>query len=400
MEIPQINLRKQEEKRIKGGHPWVYSNEIDTKKTPLKGLEPGSQVIVNDHNDKELGVATVNPNSLIAARLFTRNSKERLNQRLLVAKIEQALAIRQQIFSEPFYRLVYGESDGIPGLVVDRFGEYLVVQLNTQGMDKAKDTVISALNKVLKPTAILIKNDSTARVQEGLEKNQEIIGEWPDQIMVRENGVEFMIDPVHGQKTGWFYDHRQNRSRLQDYVKMIDGAKVLDLYSYVGGWGLQAAAAGAASVRCVDSSEKALQQLRASIEHNQLQDIVSAVQGDVFKVAEELIDAGERFDIVVADPPAFIKKRKDIRSGTKGYQRLYQLCLRLLNPNGLLVACSCSMHYKEDAMLDTLRGSGRHVDRFVRILERGGQGADHPIHPAIAETQYLKAIFCSSSYSS
>lgn len=391
IDLPRITLNNKADKRLRGGHVWIYSNEINTKLTPIKDIEPGQQVIVENAQGKVMGIAYLNPHNLICGRLISRDIKFGLDKSLLVHRINIALSLRQAMNPEPFYRLVYGDSDGLPGLVVDRFGDILVVQMATAGMEAVKNEVVEALCQVLKPTGILIKNDSRIRSAEGLEDYIEVAyGEVPEFVPMEENGVKFEVPVFEGQKTGWFYDHRASRGRLADYVK---GKRVLDVFSYVGGWGVQAAAFGADNVMCVDSSEFALDCVHRNAELNDLSDKVESMQGNAFDAMKQLAEDGERFDVIIMDPPAFIPKRKDIKKGEVAYRRVNELAMRLLNKDGILVSASCSMHLGRDVLVDILRQSSRHLDRQLQILEHGGQTYDHPVHPAIPETDYLKAIF-------
>lgn len=388
MSLPILQLKKNEERRIKAGHLWVYSNEVDTNVSPLKAIEPGAQVQVLDSQGKFLGHAYFNAQSLICARIYSRNPKITLDTSLLVHRIQVALSLRELLFDKPFYRLVYGESDQLPGLVVDRFDDVLVAQITTLGMEQQKDAIIEALVKVLKPTAIYWRNDSSIREMEGLPiYNEAAYGPAPEMVELVENGVRFQAPVAGGQKTGWFYDHRMNRSRLQSYVK---GKRVLDVFSYIGGWGIQAAAAGASDVLCVDSSAPALEQVHANAELNGLTDKVATLEGDAFAALAQLREQQESFDVVVVDPPAFIKRKKDYKQGLEAYRRINSLAMRLLAKDGILVSASCSHHMDEAGLLNLLQSNARHGDRFVQLLEQGFQGPDHPVHPAIPETRYIK----------
>lgn len=388
--LPELILKSQADRRLKRGHLWIFSNEVDIAKTPLKTLEIGQQVRVTSHQGRALGIATVNPNNLICARLVSRDPAHMLDKSLLVHRIKQALALRQACFTEPYYRLVYGDSDLLPGLVVDRFGDYLVVQIATAGMEAQREAVVEALQKCLKPTGILLRNDHSARALESLDSYVEAVGEVPEAVELVENGVRFTAPIVAGQKTGWFYDHRENRAFLQ---RLAPGKRVLDVFSYVGGWGVQAAVAGASEVVCVDSSEQALQWLAENATLNGVEDRMSGLQGKAAAVLKQLVEQGEQFDIVVLDPPAFIKRKKDQRSGEAAYRHLNELAIRLLARDGLLVSASCSMHLDTSGLVDIVRGAARHLDRHAQIIHQGGQGPDHPVHPAIPETSYLKAVF-------
>tara|TARA_B100001179_G_scaffold219373_1_gene192934 strand:+ start:633 stop:1832 length:1200 start_codon:yes stop_codon:yes gene_type:complete len=385
-----LRLKKNADRRLKSGHLWLYSNEIDIAETPLKGLEVGEQVIVEAANGKPMGLAYVNPNSLICARIVSRDPSMRLDRSLLVHRLNQALALRQSLFDKPFYRLVHGEADLLPGLVIDRYAEVLVVQLNTAGMEAVKDELLDALDKVLSPACVVLRNDTSGRRQEGLSEVVEVVkGELPEQVLLEENGVQFAAPVLDGQKTGWFYDHRINRAWLNQRVA---GKRVLDLFSYVGGWGVQAAAHGASEVLCVDASESALDRVAENAALNGQHERVAVGHGDAFEALAALKADGEKFDVIVLDPPAFIKRRKDIANGERAYARLNRDAMRLLGRDGLLLSASCSMHLAQDRLVDVVRGAVRHQDRQGQILFQGHQGPDHPVHPAIPETAYLKAL--------
>ena len=386
-----LRLKPKADRRLRAGHPWIYSNEIDVEQTPLKQFQPGQQVLLESAQGKPLGIAYINPHSLICARLVSRDSHYPLDKSLLVHRLNIALALREQFPAQRCYRLVYGDSDYLPGLVVDRFGDIVVVQIATAGMEVVKDQIVEALVQVLQPKGILLKNDSRIRQAEALEDYVSVAyGEVPPVVDLIENGVRFQVPVFDGQKTGWFYDHRASRGRLRDYVQ---DKKVLDVFSYVGGWGVQAAAFGAASVLCIDSSEAALDFVERNAQLNDVAGRVGTLQGSAFDAMKQLHIEGERFDVVIIDPPAFIPRRKDIKKGEQAYRRANELAMRLLNKDGTLVSASCSMHLQRDKLCDILRITARHLDRNLQILEQGGQSFDHPVHPSITETDYLKAVF-------
>ena len=392
MSLPSLRLKANADRRLRAGHLWVYSNEIDVAATPLHGFAAGDQAILEAAGGKPLGVVAISPNNLICARLLSRDVKHVLDKSLLVHRINVALSLRERLFDQPCYRLVYGDSDLLPGLVVDRFFDILVVQLASAAMERHKDEVLAALIQVLKPSGILLKNDSAARDAEGLERYVDTaFGVVPEWVALEENGVKFEAPVIEGQKTGWFYDHRMNRARLAPYVK---GKRVLDLFSYIGGWGVQAAAFGATEVMCVDASAFALDGVERNAALNGLSEQVACIEGDVFAALKELKSAEERFDVVIADPPAFIKRKKDLKNGEAAYRRLNEAAMRLLNKDGILVSASCSMHLPEDDLQNILLTSARHLDRNIQLLERGAQGPDHPVHPAILETRYIKSLTC------
>ncbi|WP_339513987.1 class I SAM-dependent rRNA methyltransferase [Pseudomonas sp. RL_15y_Pfl2_60] len=392
MSLPSLRLKANADRRLRAGHLWVYSNEIDVAATPLNAFAAGDQAILEAAGGKPLGVVALSPNNLICARLLSRDVKHVLDKSLLVHRINVALSLRERLFDKPCYRLVYGDSDLLPGLVVDRFFDILVVQLASATMERHKDDVLAALIQVVKPSGILLKNDSAARDAEGLERYVDTaFGVVPEWVALEENGVKFEAPVIEGQKTGWFYDHRMNRARLAPYVK---GKRVLDLFSYIGGWGVQAAAFGATEVMCVDASSFALDGVERNATLNGLSEQVICVEGDAFAALKELKSAEERFDVVIVDPPAFIKRKKDMKNGEAAYRRLNEQAMRLLNKDGILVSASCSMHLPEDDLQNILLTSARHLDRNIQLLERGAQGPDHPVHPAIVETRYIKSLTC------
>jgi len=385
-----LRLKRGEERRLRAGHCWVFSNEVDIEVTPLKGFDQGGAVRIEAANGKPVGSGYVNPHSLICARLVSRDPRQMLDTRLIAERLEMALALRQRYYAEPYYRLAFGESDGLPGLVVDRYGDYLVTQITTAGMERVRDAVVEALAKVLKPAAILWRNDSAIREQEGLERYVETaLGDFPTQVEVQENGCRFGIDAGGGQKTGWFYDHRENRARVARHAK---DARVLDLFSYAGAWGIQTAVAGAKQVTCVDASQAALELAGDNAELNGVVERCEFIKGDAFDVLAHLRGEQRRYDIVVLDPPAFIKRRKDYKAGVEAYRRLNQQALQLIEPGGLLLSASCSHHLERDTLVEAMLRGARHLDRGLQVLEHGFQAPDHPLHPAIPETAYLKAV--------
>lgn len=389
-EFAPLRLRKDEDRRLRAGHLWVYSNEVDVAATPLREFQPGQPVTIQASNGKFLGAGYINPNVLLCARLVSRDPDHPLGPSLLVHRLNVALSLRERLYAKPFYRLVYGEGDGLPGLIVDRYGDLCVAQITTAGMERLKDDILAALQKVVKPAAVLWRNDSPVRELEGLERTvADAAGVVPDAVEIEEDGLRFRVAPRTGQKTGWFYDQRDNRARLDRYVQ---GRRVLDVFSYTGAWGIRAAARGARDVLCVDSSAAALDQVAVNAALNGVGDRVQTRQGDAFVVLKALREARERFDVVVVDPPAFIKRRKDFKEGALAYRRLNEMAMQVLDRDGILVSCSCSQLLARETLAQTLLQGARHLDRNLVILEQGRQGPDHPVHPAIPETDYLKVI--------
>ncbi len=384
-------LRKGADRRLRGGHLWVYSNEVDTKRSSLGAFQPGDLVCVRSADGALLGSAYMEPQALICARLYAPAEIKPLSVKLFSQRLETALAGRDAVFSNPFYRLVYGDSDLLPGVVIDRFGPYFVVQLNNAGIERYRQPLLEALQKLLGPEGILLRGDSRSRRDSGLAEDVEVVfGKVPDQVFLEENGVQFLA-PVHaGQKTGWFYDHRMARARLAPWVA---GKSVLDVYSYIGGWGIQAGSFGASAVCCIDSSATALEGVMVNAELNNIADKVSVRQGSAPETMKQMISEGLSYDVVILDPPAFIQRRKDIKKGVTAYRRINELGLRLLNAGGLLVSGSCSMHLSRADLMLAMQQAAVRAGCQLRVVEQGGQGPDHPVHPAIPETEYLKAIF-------
>ena len=398
MSLASLKLNPRADARIRAGHMWIYSNEVDTKSTPLKGFQPGEQALVYAADGRSMGTAIVSPNSLICARIISRSEKYQLNRKLLKRRIESAYALREQHYHDASYRLCFGDSDGLPGLVVDRFTDTLVIQISNPAMELLKDDIVNVLDELISPSTIVLKNDGKMRSVEGLPSYVEVVkGQLNEGFAAfEENGVKFEAPVLDGQKTGWFYDHRDSRARLKNYVQ---GKRVLDVFSYIGGWGIQAAAFGAEEVICLDSSEFALDCVARNAVLNGVDERVMTIEADAFHGLKALADQKEKFDVVILDPPALIARRKDIKVGEKAYQKLNQLALRLVEPDGVLVTASCSMHLARDRLVSILQTSARQVDRTVQILEQGHQALDHPIHPAITETEYIKCLFARSTKS-
>ncbi|MEI6412783.1 MAG: class I SAM-dependent rRNA methyltransferase [Pseudomonadota bacterium] len=392
-----LRLGKGEDRRLRAGHLWVFSNEVDVRATPLQGFQPGQPVAIETAHGQWVGSGYVNPNALLCARLVSRDREHPLGRSLLVHRLRIALGLRERLYPNPFYRLVFGESDGLPGLVVDRYGDVLAVQISTAGMERLKDDILAALEKVLKPQAIVWRNDSPLRTLEGLPLYREVaMGQPPEWIELPEGAARFLVSPLMGQKTGWFYDQADNRARLARYCR---GKRVLDVFCYLGAWGIQAALAGASEVWCLDSSPTALEQVTRHAVQNGVAERLKTLPGDAFDNLKALHSARERFDILILDPPAFIKRRKDTEAGFEAYRRINQLGLQLLNSDGLLVTSSCSFHLGQTDFLGLIQQAARHLDRSLQRLEVGQQGPDHPVHPAIAETSYLKTLFLRTLFS-
>ena len=390
-EMPALRLKRGEDRRLRAGHLWIFSNEVDNDATPLLSLPVGAVVRVLSEREQFLGYAYVNPHALICARILSRSPVHPPDRSLLVHRLRVALALRERLYSAPYYRWVFGESDGLPGLVLDRYGEVVVGQIATAGMEALRPEVEAAVASVAAPDVLLWKNDGASRELEQLPRQLLTpIGRVPEALTVLEGNLRFSVPFGSAQKTGWFYDQTGNREQWRRLVS--PGARVLDVCSYAGAWAISALTRGAREALCVDSSENALAVARRNAAANGVS--LATERGDAFEVLDELVRRGERFDAIVLDPPAFIKRKKDIARGQAAYRKLNQVAMRLLERDALLVSCSCSYHLGAEELLTLIQAAARHSGRFVQVLYSGGQSPDHPVHPAILETRYLKAYFC------
>ena len=385
-----LTLKNNEERRLRAGHLWVFSNEVDTKKTPLTDFAPGETAVLTASRGRPLGVVTVNPGSLISARLVDPDPDVVLDADFFRGRIREALALRQRLYATPHYRLLFSEGDAVPGLILDRYGDVVVGQLATAGMDRLRDVILEAILAELSPQTVIWRNDVPARELEGLQRAVETAhGPTPETLDIEEDGARFEAPALSGQKTGWFYDMRENRARLCRYVP---GRTVLDLFAYAGALSVRAALAGASAVTCLDSSEAACAMAGANVARNGVADVVTAVRADAAEFLEECAAAGRTFDVVSLDPPALVKRKKDLEAGLKAYERLNRLAMDALADDGILMTCSCSQHVDAyDLRRVALRAASAR-GRRAQVLEQGRQGPDHPSHPAMAETDYLKTF--------
>ncbi len=387
--LKPLRLNAHADRRLRVGHLWIYSNEVDVAKTPLKAFTPGELVRVEDARGKSLGIAYLNPNTLLSGRILSSKSDAVIDATWFLRRLQSALALRERLYAEPYYRLVYGESDGLPGLIVDRYGDYLSVQITTAGMERLKPFLLDALQQLLQPRGIVLRNDSSSREQEQLPAENDVIGTVPDTVEIVEDGVRYAVALAAGQKTGFFYDQRDNRGRLRRYVA---GKSVLDVFSYVGAWALRAAHYGASAVTCLDASQPALDAAQVNARLNGVS--LETIREDALAGLKALRGAGRSFDVIVVDPPALIKRKKDVDAGQEHYAALNRAAMQLLSADGILIACSCSHHLETEQLQRLLLRESKTLGRRLQILEQGGQGPDHPVHPAIPETRYLKGFVC------
>jgi len=381
-----ITLKKNSDRRVRRGHLWVFSNEVENP--PVSELEPGSIHELHDSAGEFLGMVYVNPASLICARILSRKKVE-IDSLFFQERIEAALELRKRAFPDrDSYRVVFGEADLLPGLIVDRYAEYLAVQSLTAGIDRLTDEVLAALIEVMSPEGIYLRNDAAIRSLEGLTPEKRLAyGSVPDMVTIVSNGLKFLVDIPNGQKTGFFLDQESNRALVGQYV--FPGASVLDLFCYTGAWGIHAAASGADRVVAVDNSPGALTLALSNAALNGLDHKLQPVREPVLEFLKKTRDS---WDLIVLDPPAFIKSRSGFKQGQKGYIDINRRALSKLKPGGIIITCSCSHHLTEPDFEDVLLSASRQSGRDLRILDVRGQGPDHPVLLAMPETRYLKVL--------
>jgi len=393
MPHPLLRLLPRQDRRLKSGHPWAFSNEI-AMRPEHRAWPAGAPVRIEGDDGWRYGIFMFNPHSLIAARLLDRNPDAVIDAAWVLARISNAQALRTRVTPGTQHRLVHAEADRLPGLIIDRFGDVAVVQANTAGMDRLLPAITSALLEMTPFRAIVARNDSAARVQEGLPQTVSLLHGTDATALAEEGGVRFPVDPVSGQKTGFFFDQRPNRDQV---AALAHGARVLDVFCHTGAFGLRAAAAGAEAVVLVDSSQPALDHALGAAEANGVRDRVTAQRGDAFDVMGALGAAGERFDIVVCDPPAFAKSRKDQDAGLRAYHRMTRLAAPLVRPGGFLFVASCSHHAPLDLFTAQVTSALSRSKREARIVHTGAAGPDHPVHPNLPESAYLKSLLINLS---
>ena len=387
--LPSVLLRAGEDRRVRAGHPWAFSNEI-LMDAETKALPAGSLAILRAPGGEALGLVTFNPHSLIAARLLTSNPEAVVDALFFGRRIARAAALRDRLIGVPYYRLIHAEADGLPGVIVDRFGDALVLQVNSAGMAALTPVLLEALEAELSPGTIVLKNDSPVRELEGLEREVVVAKGEAGPVEVIENGARFVADLSGGQKTGWFYDQRDNRRFMAGLAR---DASVLDVYSYSGGFGVLAAKEGAQSVTCLDRSRAALDAAEAAAKVNGVEGRVSMQKAEAFEALEKLGGtAARKFGVVICDPPAFVKSRKDLKTGAQGYRKLVRLAAPLVARGGFFFVASCSHLMDVPVFAEQVRRGLRDAERTGRILLSSGAALDHPVHPNLPETAYLKAL--------
>jgi 23S rRNA (cytosine1962-C5)-methyltransferase len=388
-ERPRVKLQPGGDKRAMLGHPWIFSNEL-VMEGVAKALPPGEVVTLVRADGRPLGAAFFNPHSLIAARLLTRDADRAIDEAFLHRRLERALKLRERLIGAPFYRLAHAEADGIPGCVIDRFGDVVVVEPNSAGADRLVEPLTAALDRLLKPRTIVISGDGPARNLEGLAPVHRIAkGALEGTTELQEHGARFLADLAAGQKTGWFYDQRDNRLLAAGFAADAD---VLDLYSYSGGFGVQALRHGAKSVLSVDRSQPALDLARRAAELNDVGERLATETAEAFDFLEQAGAEHRTFDLVMADPPAFVKSKKDFHQGGRAYRKLARLCAGRVRSGGFLFLASCSHHMPPEEFRAQVARGLHEAGRSGRILYATGAAPDHPVHPMLPESAYLKAL--------
>ena len=380
-----ITLRKTRETRVRGGHPWIYASEIEK----VEGdFENGDIVDVADFRGKFIGRGFYNPLSQISLRILTRRD-EPCDREFFARRIRDAWEYRKLLCDPDSCRLIYSESDFLPGLVVDKFGGVLVLQSLSLGIERIKDMLCDLLMEIVQPAGIWERSDVPVRRLEGLEQTTGLLrGEVPDVVEMKENGITFLVDVKHGQKTGFFLDQKQNRAAL---APLCRDAKVLDCFCHNGSFSLHASKFGAKSVLGVDISEEALEVARENARINGFANVTFEAH-NCFDLLRELTDAGEQYDLVILDPPAFTKNKAAVQSAIRGYKEINLRGLKLTRPGGFLVTCSCSQHVLPEMFQDVICQAARDAKKRVRLVEYRTQGYDHPILPQSVETKYLKTM--------
>lgn len=379
----RVYLKPVKEQRVYSGHPWIFASDIDRAE---RSVASGDVVSVISARGRPLGMAVYNANSQIVLRMLSLK-EEPVNSAFIKARVKQAIQLRRQLGVIGACRLINAESDGLPAVIVDQFDSVLSVQMLSLGMARFEQDILDALVEELSPTGIWARNDVPVRLLEGMEQGTGLLyGSVPDMVEIKENGLRILVDVKQGQKTGYFLDQRENRAALAPYSK---GARVLDICTHTGSFALHAANYGAAEVTGVDISEPALGMAYENARLNGFTQ-VNFVAANAFDYLRDKADKGERYDLIVLDPPAFAKNRASLGGATKGYKEINLRAMKMLQDGGILVSCSCSSAMVPDLFLSTIQQAANDARVTLQLLEWRGAGRDHPVLPAAAETQYLK----------
>lgn len=388
--LPVLRIDERSVKRLKLGYPWIFRSEVINSKDAAT-MAPGQLVdFVRDKGDF-VARGFFNPKPQLVGRVLTWQTEPLVEKLFIGHRIETALRFREKLYDKPFYRLIHAESDGLPGLIIDRYGEVVVCQVNTAGMEKLWPHIEAALKTSVKPKVIVLKNDTSARELEGLEQYVRVVhGTLPaEAVTITENETPFHVDVVEGQKTGWFFDQRENRAWVASLAK---GGSMLDIFCHTGGFGITAGRMGATDVTFVDSSAPALEMVRKNALLNGIDKKCQMIDGKAFDVMEKLARSHKKYDVVAVDPPAFIKSRKDLGAGLKGYMKLARLAEPLVQKNGFLFFASCSSHAGVNELSDAVTEGMAKSGRAFQLIKVSGAAPDHPVHPLLPETAYLKGL--------
>ena len=384
---PTLRLQPKRDWRVRNGSPWIYSNEVQLSDA-LKAAAPGTLVRIEASDGRPLGAATLNPRTLICGRIYDRDPDAALDAAWFAGKLKAALKLRERFFQKPLYRLIHAEADALPGFVCDRYDDVFVVQANTAGAEALTPAFLEALDAVAKPAAVVLRNNSGGRSLEGLAEKVEVVrGETDGRIVIEDRGAKFPIDVVKGQKTGWYLDLADARGRVG---RLAARARMLDLCCNAGAFSIIAAKAGATSVLGIDGSDLALDLARTAAELNGVAERCTFEKADMFQATEKLLRENRRFDLVVADPPSFVKSKKDIKKGAAAYKKLARLSAGVTARHGFLFIASCSHNMTPEMFGEEVAAGLSAAHRTGRILMSGGAGPDHPVHPMLPETAYLK----------
>ena len=386
---PRLKLKPGAHKRLRTGYPWVYSNEVEMDPA-AKALPAGTVVTLADAGGQALATAQFNPRTLISARVLAHQPDTAIDADFLSQRLQAAFKLRDRLFDKPYYRLIHAEADGLPGLIIDRFGDAFVMQPNTAGMNLLAHQISAVLQSIAGARTVILRGDKAARTLEGLDEEVRLLAGTVDgPVKVEENGVTFFADLMSGQKTGWFFDQRDNHAFMAALSK---GATFLDLYTHTGGFAVPAARVGASSALGVDRSAPSLELAAKAAHENGVAKTCAFERAEVFPFLEAALGRKASWDVVIGDPPAFVKSKKDLKAGMQGYRKLARLCAGVTAPGGILFMASCSHNAPLEEFITSVARGLTDAGREGRIIRISGASPDHPIHPLLPESAYLKAI--------
>lgn len=383
--MESFRLNKAVALRVLQGHPWVYRNELPDLPSSFPS---GALVELADSKGRFIAIGYCNPKSVISVRILSRE-REKIDGGFFLRRIETADAYRKRFYAtEESYRVVYSEADLLPGLIVDRYGSYIVVQILTAGMERQSKSILAAVDSLFSPRAVVARNDIPSRALEGLAVERQLLsGKLEPPVVISKNGLEFEIDLLEGQKTGFFLDQSENYRLLEE---LVGGGEVLDTFCYTGGWSVHAARFGAKGVTGIDASEGAIDLARRNAARNGVASRCRFEVGNVFDFLNAQEEDASRYDCIILDPPSFVRRRKEIENAVRGYKEINLRAMKLLRPSGFLVTCSCSYHLSERRFREILLNAAEDVKRTLRLITLRSQAKDHPVLMTLPETEYLK----------